>query len=72
MRMVVADEFGVELVGLALEEAVEPVEAAGERPLVERAGGRALFHRGEVPLADAERGVALLAQHLGNGGGVVA
>ena len=70
--MVVADEFRVELVGLALEESVEPVEAAGERPLIERPGGGALFHRGEVPLADAEGGVALLAQHLGNGGGVVA
>ena len=71
-RVVVAHQLGVELVGLALEEAVEAVEAAAERPLVERTGGRALFHRGEVPLADAERGVARLAQHLGDRGGVVA
>ena len=71
-EVVVADEFGMELVGLAFEEAVEPVEAAGEWPLVERSRRRALFHRGEVPLADTERGVALLAQHLGNGGGMVA
>jgi hypothetical protein len=71
-RVVVADEFGVELVGLALEESVEAVEPAGERPLLERSRRRALLHRGEVPLADAERGVALVAQHFGDGGGVVA
>ncbi len=70
-RVVVAHELGVELVGLAFQESVEPVEPAGQRPLVERTGSRALLHRGEVPLADAEGGVALLAQHLGHGGGVV-
>ena len=71
-RVVVAHQLGVELIGFALEEAVEAVEAATEWPLVERAGGRALFHRGEVPLADAERGIARLTQHLGDGRRVVA
>ena len=70
-RMVVGDELGMELVGLALHEPVEPVEAPTERPLVERAGRRTLLHRGEVPLADGERGVAGVAQHLGHRGGVV-
>ena len=36
--MVVDGELGVELVGLALEESVEPVEPALQWPVVERAG----------------------------------
>ncbi len=71
-RMVVAHQLRVELVGLTFEEPVEAVEAAGERPLVERTCRRALLHRREVPLADAERGVPLAPQHLGDGGRVVA
>ena len=69
--MVVGHQFGVELVGLALHEPVEPVEPTRQRPLVERAGGRALLHRCEVPLADGERGVAGVAEHLGHRGSVV-
>ncbi len=69
--VVVGDQFGVELVGLALHEAVEPVEPTRQRPLVERAGGRTLLHRREVPLADRERGVAGIAKHLGHRCGVV-
>ena len=70
-RVVVGHQLGVELVGLALEEPVEAVEAPGQWPLVERAGGRALLHRREVPLADAEGGVAGVVEDLGHGGGVV-
>ena len=70
-RVVVGDELGVELIGLALEEAVEAVEPATERPLVERARSGALVHRGEVPLAGAERGVALGPEDLGHGRCVV-
>ena len=69
--VVVAHQVGVELVGLALQEPVEAVEATTEGPLVERAGGGALLHGRQVPLAHAEGGVALLAEHLGHGGGVV-
>jgi hypothetical protein len=69
--VVVVHQVGVELVGLALEEAVEAVEAASQRPLVEGSGGRRLLHRAQVPLADREGGVALVAQHLGHGRGVV-
>ncbi len=61
-RVVVAHQFGVELIGLTFEEPVEPIEAASERPLVERAGRRALLHRREVPLADAVGGVPLTPQ----------
>ena len=57
--MVVVDELGAELVGLAVEESVEAIEAATERPLVERSGRRRLFHLHEVPLARAERGIAV-------------
>ena len=37
-HVIVRDEVGVELVGLTVEESVEAVEAAAERPLVEWAG----------------------------------
>lgn len=69
--MVVADQLGMELVGLPVEEPVETVEAARQRPLIEWAGRRALLHWREVPLPDAERGVSLLAEHLGDGGRLV-
>ncbi len=65
-RMIVAGQIRTPLVGLAFEEAVVAVEAACERPLVERAGRRCLLHRGEVPLADGEGGVAARPQHFGN------
>ena len=67
--VVVAHQLGMELVGLAVEEAVEAVEAPAEGPLVERPGGRALLHGCEMPLADGEGGVAVVAQHLGDRGG---
>ena len=70
-RVVVGDELGVELVGLAIHEAVEPVEATRQRPLIERPCGRAFLHRGEVPLADREGGVALVVQYLRDRGRVV-
>ena len=69
--VVVVDQLGVELVGLALEEPVVPVEAALARPLVVGAGGRGVLHGAQVPLAHGEGGVPLVAQHLGHGGGVV-
>ena len=40
--VVVVDELGVVLVGLAAHEAVEALEAAAERPLVPRAAHRHL------------------------------
>ncbi len=70
-HVVVVDELGVELVGLALHEAVEAVEAPLARPLVVGAGGGGVLHGAEVPLADREGRVALVAEHLGHGGGVV-
>ena len=64
--VVVVDQFGVELVGLTVEEPVEPIESALQRPLIERSGGRAIGHRTEVPLTECERGVPGVSQHLGD------
>ena len=69
--VVVEHQFRMPLVGLALQEAEVAVEAALQRPLVVGAGGRRVLHGGEVPLAHGEGGIALVAQHLGHGGGVV-
>ena len=69
--VVVVHQVRGELVGLPFEEPVEAVEAALQRPLVEGPGGRCVLHGREVPLAHGERGVALVTQHLGHGGGVV-
>ncbi len=64
-QVVVADELGVELVSLAVEEAVEAVESPLQGPLLERPRRRGGLHLAEMPLAERERGVALVAQHLG-------
>ena len=66
--MIVIRQFGIELVGLALHEAVEAVEAALQRPVVERPSRRCILHRGQVPLAHGKGGIPLLAQHFGHGG----
>ena len=65
-HVVVGDQVGMELVGLAVEESVEAVEAATEGPLVEGPGRRALFDRSQMPFAGAERRVAPLAENLGH------
>ena len=63
--VVVVDQVGIVLVGVAAEEAVVALEAAAERPAVVGAGRADLLGRGQVPLADAERVVAMRQQHLG-------
>ena len=69
--VVVVDEIRRELVGLPVEEPVEAVEAALQRPLVERPGRRCLVHGAEVPLAEREGGVPLVAQDLAHRRGLV-
>ncbi len=69
--VVVVDQLGMELVGLALEEPVEAVEPPLAGPLVVGPGRRGVLHGAQVPLAHGEGGVALVPQHLGHGGGVV-
>ena len=64
--VVVVDQLGGELVGLAVQEPVEAVEAPLQRPLVVGPGGGGLLHRAQVPLAEAQGRVALGPQHLGH------
>ncbi len=63
--MVVEDQVGIVLVGVTAEEAVVAVEPAPQRPAVVRAGRADLFRGCQVPFADAERGIAVRQQHLG-------
>ena len=63
--MVVEDQVGIVLVSVAAEEAVVAVEAATQRPAVVGACGADLFRRRQMPFADAEGGIAVGEQHLG-------
>ena len=63
--VVVGDEVGVVLVGVAAEEAVEALEAAAEGPAVAAGGHVHVGLRREVPLADGVGGVAVRSQDLG-------
>src|SRR4029453_8788060 len=65
--MVVFGQFRVELVRLALHEAVEAVESFLEGPVCVGAGGRALVHGREVPLAGGVGGVAVFSKELREG-----
>ena len=67
--VVVADQVGRPVVGVALEEAVVPLEAEAERPGVEGPGGGPLPAGRQVPLADGQRRVPGVAQQAGQGGG---
>ena len=65
--VIVGGEFRVELVRLALHEAVEAIESPLQRPVVERPRRRALRHRRQVPLAGGVGAVARPAQHVRHG-----
>ena len=54
----------MELVGLSLQEAVVAIEAPGERPLIERPGGRDVLGGRQMPLARTEGGIALGVKYL--------
>ena len=62
--VVVVHEVGIPLTRVAPEEAVEALEPATERPAGVGPRRCLLIARGQVPLADHERAVALLHQHL--------
>ena len=62
--VVIVDQLGIVLVGLAAQEAVEALEAAPQRPAVIRTGGRDLVGRGQVPFADGVGVVAVRQQDL--------
>ena len=63
-RSVVLGQVGIPLIRLAAEEAVVPLEPPAQRPAMERTSRRVVLRRGQVPLTDAERVVAVLQQHL--------
>ena len=62
--VVVGDEVGVVLVGLAGQEPVEPLEPFRQGPAVAGPAQRHLRGRGQVPLAEGEGGVAVADQDL--------
>ena len=65
--VVVLDEVRVPLVGLSAEEAVEPVEALGQRPLRFASARREVLDRHVVVLAQPHRGVTVVLQDLPDG-----
>lgn len=68
---VVADQQRGPLVGLAAEKAVELFKAHPQRPAIERPGGGVRGVGREVPLAEGHGVVAVLLQHLSDGGGAL-
>ena len=62
--VVVIDQVRMPLAGVAAEEPVEPLEAAPQRPPVERPGAGLELRRQQVVLADHVRAVAVGQQHL--------
>ena len=65
--VVVIDQVGIPLVGLAAQEAIEPLKAPAKRPACLPGRQINLVARGQVPLADGIGVPAALAQHLGDG-----
>src|SRR5829696_4522675 len=63
--MVVMRQVRVVLVGVPAHEAIEPFEAATQRPPVVRAGRRRLVRGGEVPFPDCIGVVTLGEEDLG-------
>ncbi len=63
--VVVIHQIRIPLAGVTAQEAVETLEAAPQRPPVERARARLLVARRQMVLPDHERAVAVLHEHLG-------
>ena len=61
---VVGNQLRRELIGLGIEEAIEAIKAAAERPAVERPGGAAFGQRRDVPFADHVVAIAVRPQHF--------
>jgi hypothetical protein len=65
--VVVVDQVGIPLVGLAAEEPVVALEAAAHRPVALGRGHVQLIGRAQMPLAEHVGVPAPFAQHLGDG-----
>ena len=62
--VVVVDEVRIPLARVATKEPVEALKAPPQRPAVIRPRGSLLVRGRQMPLADHERAVAVLEQHL--------
>ena len=62
--LIVLCEFGIKLIGLAIEETVETIETFLQRPIGVRPRSRALLHRRQVPFSGRKRCITLLSQHF--------
>jgi len=69
--VVVVDEFGIPLVGLAAHESVKALEPPSQRPMPFGGSKIRLFERSEMPLAHAVGVVAVLDKYLRKQRGVV-
>ena len=69
--VIVVDEFGIPLVGLAAHEAVEPFESPRQRPMSFGGGEIGLLQRSQMPLADAIGVVAVFGEDFRQQRGVV-
>ena len=63
--VVVVHQVRIPLTGVTAQEPVKALEAAAQRPPVERARARLLVARRQVVLPDQERAVTVLHEHLG-------
>ena len=63
-RVVVVDQFGIPLVGLAAKESVEALEPTRQRPVPFGGGKAGLLQWGHVPLTEAVGVVPALGKHL--------
>ena len=61
---IVAHQFRSVLIGLRIHEAIKTIEAAAQRPAVERTGGTALDQWRDVPLAEHIVAIAVRTQHF--------
>ena len=68
--MVVLDEVGIPLVGLAADESVVALESLAERPRLAVAALGDILLRNVVVLAQPEGAVAVVLQDLRDGGGL--
>ena len=69
--VVVVDQIGRKLIGLAVQESVVSIKAPRERPLIEGPRRGRVLHRDQVPLANRQRRVAVLTHNLAHGRGVI-
>src|SRR5947207_13073811 len=62
--VVVVYEVGIVLLGVAAEKSVLSFEATAERPAIIWTGGACLIGWRQMPLAKAERGIAVVQQNF--------